>query len=64
MLIRCRRQLVRLWLRDPEYAWETPNALQERWDRVYKGVAAEKTVFPIEPVVRNASKGTMNGSKA
>lgn len=57
-----RRHLVRLWLRDPEYAWKTPAVLQERWDRVYKGVTPEATVFPLEPFVRNASKGGKNGA--
>ncbi|KAE8321647.1 hypothetical protein BDV39DRAFT_197454 [Aspergillus sergii] len=31
------RHLLRLWLRDPEYAWETPAALKDRWDSIYKG---------------------------
>ncbi|OLN86551.1 hypothetical protein CCHL11_08527 [Colletotrichum chlorophyti] len=51
------RHLIRLWLRDPEHAWKTPEALQERWDRVYSGVDPEKTVFPLEPRIRNASRG-------
>lgn len=58
-----RRHLVRLWLRDPEYAWETPSALQGRWDGVYAGVTPEKTVFPLEPAIRSASKGTVSGAK-
>ncbi|KAJ4343094.1 hypothetical protein N0V85_009837, partial [Neurospora sp. IMI 360204] len=48
------RHLVRLWLRDPEYAWETPEALRERWERVYGGVNPEKEVFPLEPRIRSA----------
>ncbi|KAK3381750.1 hypothetical protein B0H63DRAFT_511500 [Podospora didyma] len=51
------RHLVRLWLRDPEYAWKTPEALQERWDRLFKDVTPEKSVFPLEPSIRNAAKG-------
>ncbi|CAF9903720.1 MAG: hypothetical protein GOMPHAMPRED_000513 [Gomphillus americanus] len=51
------RHLVRFWLRDPEYAWKTPAYLQDRWDRVYKDVTPEKSVFPLEPVIRNASLG-------
>ncbi|KAL5340173.1 hypothetical protein BJX70DRAFT_407485 [Aspergillus crustosus] len=47
------RHLVRLWLRDPELAWETPEPLQTRWDNLYKDVSAEKAVFPLEPVVRS-----------
>ncbi|KAK4183243.1 high-affinity methionine permease [Podospora australis] len=27
------RHLVRLWLRDPKLAWQTPEPLQEHWDR-------------------------------
>ncbi|KAM7222993.1 hypothetical protein V8F06_001549 [Rhypophila decipiens] len=51
------RHLVRLWLRDEENAWNTPEPLQDRWDRVYKDVTAEKSVFPLEPRIRTASKG-------
>ncbi|KAM7197561.1 hypothetical protein V8F33_005527 [Rhypophila sp. PSN 637] len=51
------RHLVRLWLRDEENAWNTPEPLQDRWDRVYKDVTAEKSVFPLEPRIRSASKG-------
>ncbi|KAF6829600.1 TfdA family Taurine catabolism dioxygenase [Colletotrichum musicola] len=51
------RHLIRLWLRDPDHAWKTPEALQERWDRVYSGVAVEKSVFPLEPQIRSASRG-------
>ncbi|KAL0938052.1 taurine catabolism dioxygenase family protein [Colletotrichum truncatum] len=51
------RHLVRLWLRDPENAWKTPEALKERWDRVYSGVTPEKSVFPLEPQIRSASRG-------
>jgi hypothetical protein len=35
--------------------------LQERWDRVYKGVTPEASVFPLEPFIRSASKGEQNG---
>lgn len=52
------RHLVRLWLRDPDYAWETPAPLQSRWDDVYKGVEAEKQVFPLEPQIRGPSNGS------
>lgn len=48
-----RRHLVRLWLRDPEHAWETPEFLQDRWDHVYKDVTPEASVFPLEPFIRN-----------
>jgi len=52
-----RRHLIRLWLRDPENAWQTPAALEDRWTRVYGGVTSEKTVFPLEPTIRSASAG-------
>ncbi|KAF2466507.1 Clavaminate synthase-like protein [Lindgomyces ingoldianus] len=32
------RHLVRLWLRDSELAWKTPEGLEGRWDKVYEGV--------------------------
>jgi len=46
------RHLLRLWLRDPEYAWETPKPLHGRWDKVFKDVKEEEQVFPLEPRVR------------
>ncbi|KAL2158695.1 hypothetical protein VTH06DRAFT_4177 [Thermothelomyces fergusii] len=49
------RHLVRLWLRDPEYAWKTPEVLQPRWDRIYQGVTPENSVFPLEQYLRTAS---------
>lgn len=51
------RHLVRLWLRDPEKAWDTPESLKTRWDKVYKDVTEEKQVFPLEPYIRSASLG-------
>ncbi|KAL2860959.1 TauD/TfdA family dioxygenase [Aspergillus lucknowensis] len=48
-----RRHLVRLWLRDPELAWETPEGLKSRWETVYGGIDEEKSVFPLEPFVRS-----------
>ncbi|PYH97867.1 putative TfdA family oxidoreductase [Aspergillus ellipticus CBS 707.79] len=46
------RHLLRLWLRDPEYAWETPEPLRKRWDNVYKDVEVKEQVFPLEPRLR------------
>ncbi|CAG8069265.1 unnamed protein product [Penicillium nalgiovense] len=46
------RHLLRLWLRDPENAWETPRELQERWDTVYKDVVEDKQAFPLQPTIR------------
>ena len=51
-----RRHLVRLWLRDPENIWET-QAARGRWDRIYEGVTAETSSFPLEPRARRASRG-------
>jgi hypothetical protein len=50
---------VRLWLRDPENAWETPEGVRERWARVYDDVRPERAIFPLEPVVR--SEGNKGG---
>ncbi|KAJ4397480.1 hypothetical protein N0V93_001709 [Gnomoniopsis smithogilvyi] len=52
-----RRHLLRFWLRDPEYGWETPEVIQWRWEQIYGGVTAEKEVFALEPFVRSAGKG-------
>ncbi|KAG0647273.1 Satratoxin biosynthesis SC3 cluster 17 [Hyphodiscus hymeniophilus] len=49
------RHLLRLWLRDPELAWETPEPLKERWDGLYKDVTEEEQVFPLEPRIRGGS---------
>jgi hypothetical protein len=57
------RHLVRLWLRDPENAWETPAVLAGRWDKVYKDVKEESQVFPLEPYIRSASLGAGGESK-
>lgn len=46
------RHLLRLWLRDPENAWETPSPLQHRWDTVYKDVTENEQAFPLEPALR------------
>ena len=48
---------MRLWLRDPEHAWETPEALSQRWEHVYAGVNPDNTVFPLEPRIRSSSSG-------
>jgi hypothetical protein len=49
------RHLLRIWLRDPEYAWETPEPLTSRWDRVYGGVTPELQTFPLQPHMRSES---------
>ncbi|KAI1203243.1 TfdA family taurine catabolism dioxygenase TauD [Nemania serpens] len=50
-----RRHLLRLWLRDPENAWETPSALQSKWGDLYNDITPESQVFPLEPYIRSAS---------
>lgn len=48
------RHLLRLWLRDPENAWPTPEAWRYRWAQLYEGVTPEGQVFPLEPFIRSA----------
>ncbi|KAJ5806550.1 uncharacterized protein N7503_004152 [Penicillium pulvis] len=43
------RHLLRLWLRDPENAWQTPQPLQHRWDTVFKNVTEDEQAFPLNP---------------
>ncbi|KAF5636133.1 family oxidoreductase [Fusarium sp. NRRL 52700] len=50
-----RIHLLRIWLRDPVYAWETPAALSSRWERVYGSVTPELQTFPLEPHTRSES---------
>lgn len=49
-----RRHLLRLWMRDPENAWETPEEMKGRWGRIY-GVGASNgpPVFPLEAATRS-----------
>ncbi|KAH6718335.1 hypothetical protein BKA61DRAFT_513017 [Leptodontidium sp. MPI-SDFR-AT-0119] len=49
------RHLLRLWLRDPELAWNTPEQLKPRWDELYKDVTEEEQVFPFEPRIRGGA---------
>ncbi|KAL4779591.1 hypothetical protein BJX76DRAFT_75446 [Aspergillus varians] len=48
------RHLLRLWLRDPENTWHTPEVLAPRWAQIYEGVRPESEVFPLEPFIRSA----------
>ncbi|KAK8049832.1 hypothetical protein PG994_011562 [Apiospora phragmitis] len=50
-----KRHLLRLWLRDPENAWETPEALRPRWTQLYDDITPGSQVFPLEPYIRSAS---------
>ncbi|KAI1097553.1 Clavaminate synthase-like protein [Jackrogersella minutella] len=49
------RHLLRLWLRDPENAWATPEPLKGRWTQLYEGWTPETEVLPLEPYIRTAS---------
>lgn len=49
---------MRLWLRDPEYEWEKPSELKERFDRVYDGVTVENSVYPLEATIRSNNVAT------
>ncbi|KIW94281.1 uncharacterized protein Z519_05597 [Cladophialophora bantiana CBS 173.52] len=57
------RHLVRLWLRDPEYSWDTPSALKSKWAQLYHGVTPDRQVFPLEPYVRSASNGSLKAAQ-
>jgi hypothetical protein len=46
------RHLLRLWLRDSEYAWETPAQLESRWEGVYSDLSPDEQVFTLEPQIR------------
>ncbi|KAL3474393.1 hypothetical protein BJX99DRAFT_271707 [Aspergillus californicus] len=48
------RHLLRLWLRDPENAWHTPDVLAPRWAQIYEVVKPENEVSPLEPFIRSA----------
>ncbi|KAF8890086.1 hypothetical protein BD779DRAFT_1671450 [Infundibulicybe gibba] len=50
------RHLLRLWLRNEELAWETPQALKPLWDKTFAAPPDEQT-FALDPVVRAAVKG-------
>lgn len=58
LMLRHRRHLLRLWLRDTELAWETPEALKPRWDELYAGVTEEEQVFNLEPKIHSKSLRT------
>lgn len=47
-----RRHLLRLWLRNEELAWDTPEELKPMWNRLYYELKPEDQKFPLEPEVR------------
>lgn len=53
-----RRHLLRLWLRNPELAWQTPKQLQNRWNELYDGLTENEQVFPLQPQIRGGAGKT------
>ncbi|OJJ84992.1 TauD/TfdA family dioxygenase [Aspergillus glaucus CBS 516.65] len=52
-----RRHLLRLWMRDPENAWTTPEEMRERWGRIYGAEASNgPEVFPLEAATRSVGE--------
>lgn len=45
------RHLIRLWLRNDELAWKTPEPLQPNWRKLYS-VSPDQQRFPLQPEVR------------
>ncbi|KAJ5738630.1 hypothetical protein N7493_001785 [Penicillium malachiteum] len=55
-----RRHLLRLWLHDPQNAWEIPDALRSKWDKLYAETASHGwQIFPLEPEMRSAGKASI-----
>lgn len=50
------RHLIRLWLRNDELAWKTPEPLQHIWKRLYS-VSPDDQRFPVEPEIRRKENG-------
>jgi hypothetical protein len=54
-----RRHLLRLWLHDPQNAWEIPEALLSKWDKLYaEDSSLGEQIFPLEPEMRSAGKAS------
>lgn len=52
-----RRHLLRLWIRDPENAWTTPEPMRKRWNKIYDPKSSQgPCVFPLEPVIRSVGE--------
>ncbi|KOC13077.1 hypothetical protein AFLA70_102g003010 [Aspergillus flavus AF70] len=52
-----RRHLLRLWLRDPENGWATPDALRSRADRLYdEKFRRGPQIFPVDAIPRSVGK--------
>ncbi|KAJ6184952.1 hypothetical protein N7519_006253 [Penicillium mononematosum] len=52
-----RRHLLRLWLRDPQNSWVTPEPLRNRADRIFdEAFRRGPQVFPLDPIARSVGK--------
>lgn len=59
------RHLLRLWLRDEELSWKTPEGLKEQWKKLYYTTKPEEQTFPLEPYVRGPSfAGNTKGTQS
>ncbi|KAK2462467.1 hypothetical protein APHAL10511_005437 [Amanita phalloides] len=52
------RHLLRLWLRNEELAWKLPRQFRPIWQKLYYSLTPEEQQFPIEPFIRDESKGS------
>lgn len=51
------RHLLRLWLRDPQNSWVTPEPLRNRADRIFdETLQRGPQVFPLDPIARSVGK--------
>jgi len=46
-----KRHLLRLWLRNEELAWETPEVLRSAWDAAYASDDVSEEQWPIVPIM-------------
>ncbi|CAG8090782.1 unnamed protein product [Penicillium olsonii] len=52
-----RRHLLRLWLRDPQNQWTTPDPLYNRSNRIYdQRLRKGPQIFPLDPIARSVGK--------
>ncbi|KAJ5637417.1 hypothetical protein N7490_007296 [Penicillium lividum] len=57
-----RRHLLRLWLRDPQNSWITPDPLRKRSDKIYdERFGQTLQIFPLDPVPRSVGKPKESG---
>lgn len=60
------RHLVRLWLRDSEFAWKIPESMKTPWEASF-GARAKRIVnrrYPVEPMPEYMEPKFSNGSAA